>query len=84
MSEDERIFKRRKRVKFMELFKKRFKVRCPVCGTHSVIRDIAPDDGYYVERCTKEVPLVENGKVTLTDQGNVVMTNCGYWGTGWE
>jgi hypothetical protein len=54
-------------------------IECPVCGGHTVERDIAPD-WYYVEVCI-------SGKLILVDDTGEMKDewlSCPYWNTGWE
>jgi hypothetical protein len=50
---------------------------CPVCGCHTVNRDVG-EDGYYVEWCSGGVIKVQD------ETGETVEFVCPYWDAGWE
>lgn len=51
--------------------------KCPVCGMKTIVKDISPSDGYYVEYC-------KGGILSITLDGKTTKVNCTHWGAGWS
>lgn len=57
-------------------------LKCPVCGGNTVMRDVCPEDRWYVEFCY-------GGKIVIEDeekdeQDKFVVFECPYYDAGWE
>jgi hypothetical protein len=53
-------------------------LECPVCGGHTVNRDMSSEDGYYVEWCYGGHFVVDE------ETGEAETFECPYWNAGWE
>jgi hypothetical protein len=49
-------------------------LKCPRCGLNTIVRDVSPEDGYFVEFC--------QGGFVFKDAEGHTKVPCGYWGSG--
>jgi len=52
-------------------------LKCPLCGGHTLCRDVSLEDGWYVEVCL-------GGKLRFEDGEEVYEFSCPYWWAGFQ